>query len=95
MSVPMKGFINIYRCGWFHREGKPGNIDRHAGDIYLDEDEALRNIDPPSHYICTIPVEWVDVENVAVNPPDSVPVSLSASRKAHAAKYAEPQLEAA
>ncbi len=83
----VKGFINIYRAGWFHREGKPGNIDRHAGDIYLDYEEALKNIDPPSHYIATVPVEWEDEEVLAVNPADSIPTPLGVSRKAHAAQY--------
>jgi hypothetical protein len=75
------GYMNIYRSGYFHREGKPGALDRHAGDIYTEYDVAISEIDPPSHYIATIPITWDDPENVVVNPSDSVPVSLSVSRK--------------
>lgn len=73
-------WMNVYRSGWFHRQGKPGVCDIHAGDFYEDEKTAKEQIDPPSHYLCTVPVE-LPVECRA-NPPDSVPVPLSVSRKA-------------
>src|SRR5690606_19357407 len=75
------GFVNIYRAGWFHREGKPGNMDRHTGDIYETYDQAVADIDPPSHYIATVGISWADVEDVRANPLDSEPVPLSVSRK--------------
>lgn len=53
-----KGYINIYRSGFFHTCGKPGAYDRHPGDIYATEDAALRDIHPRSHYIGTVPVQW-------------------------------------
>lgn len=76
-----KGFINIYRSGYFHREGKPGNMDRHSGDVYAEYEEAVKHIDPPTHYVSTIPIEWEDMEQCVVNPPDSVPVPITVSRK--------------
>lgn len=82
------GWMNIYRSGHFHREGKPNTYDRHAGDIYASREEALAQIDPPSHYIDTVAFGWMDEEDIQVNPPESVPVSLSASRKAFQEQYA-------
>lgn len=81
MSVMKHGFVNIYRAGWFHRKGKPGNLDRHTGDIYDTREEALDHIDPPSHYIATVGISWVDPEDVKPNPPDSVPVPIRESRR--------------
>lgn len=82
MSGVLKhGFVNIYRSGWFHREGKPLTMDRHTGDIYESYEQAIKDIDPPSHYIATVGISWLDVENVRANPADSVPVPLSVSRK--------------
>jgi hypothetical protein len=74
-------FMNIYRNGFFHREGKPGNIDIHGGDAYDTKELALQFVDPPSHYLTTIPFEWDDAEGLVTNPPDSVPTPLSVSRK--------------
>lgn len=81
MSVVKHGFVNIYRSGWFHREGKPLTLDRHTGDIYDSYEQAIKDIDPPSHYIATVGISWVDPENVKPNPADSVPTPLSVSRK--------------
>src|SRR4051812_46505505 len=76
------GFINVYHSGVFHRVGKPGTIDRHVGDIYLTVEEAMANIDPPSHYITTAPVFWMEEEthDFTPNPADSVPVPISITR---------------
>lgn len=82
MSVLKHGFVNIYRAGWFHRAGKPGNLDRHTGDIYDTYEKALASIDPPSHYVATVGISWVDTEDVQPNPDDSVPVPIRESRKA-------------
>lgn len=75
------GYVNIYRSGYFHREGKPGNMDRHAGDIYEDETAAANHIFPQSHFIATVRVEWDDPEDIVVNPSHSVPVPLNVSRR--------------
>lgn len=88
-TVTMKGYLNIYRNGFFHRAGKPGNMDRQSGDIYETYEEAIAHIDPPSHYIDTVPLTWQDVEVVRKNPADSVPISIRDSRKAYEKAIAE------
>lgn len=75
------GFINIYRSGFFHREGKPGMFNRHPGDIYPTREAAMVDIHPSSHYIDTIPIEWEEEVRVALNAQDSTPIPLSYSRK--------------
>ncbi len=77
------GWMNVYRSGWFHREGKPDTLNRHAGDLYTDYDHAIRDIDPVSHYIATVPVQWDEPTVQVENAPDSVPVPLSVSRANH------------
>lgn len=77
------GFVNIYRSGWFHREGKPQTMDRHTGDIYESYEQAVRDIDPPSHYVATVGISWVDTENVHANEHDSIAIPLSVSRQAY------------
>lgn len=81
----IQGFMNIYRSGYFHRKGKPGTCDRHAGDLYLSEEAAKADIDPPSHYICTVPVTWEDHADLQCNPVGSVPTPLHISRREVAA----------
>jgi hypothetical protein len=78
-------WMNVYRSGWFHRKGKPGTVDRHAGDFYESREAAVRDIEPASHYIATVPFMYVDPEDVRENAMDSAPESLSVSRK----KFAE------
>jgi hypothetical protein len=82
------GFLNIYRSGWFHREGKPGMFDRHPGDIYGTEAAALADIEPKSHYIATVPVSWEDPQDVKINAADSTPVPINVSRKQFAYEQA-------
>lgn len=53
-----RGYINIYRSGFFHTPGKHGAYDRHPGDIYGSDDDARADVHPRSHYIATVPVEW-------------------------------------
>ncbi len=77
-------WMNIYRSGYFHREGKPLTLDCHAGDFYDSEERAKAEIDPPSHYIATVSFEWDDVDGITENPADSVPVSIGVSRKRYA-----------
>lgn len=54
--MAVTAWINVYRSGYFHTCGKPGCPDIHGGDIYLDKDDAVKAIDPPSHYLGTVPV---------------------------------------
>lgn len=74
-------WMNIYKSGYFHRKGKPDTLDVHAGDFYDSYEQAIKEIDPPSHYVATVPFEWEDVEGITVNPSDSVALPLSATRK--------------
>lgn len=77
-------WMNVYRAGWFHRAGKANNVDIHAGDFYVTREQAVADIDPPSHYIATVPFAFTGPVQRA-NPVDSIPTPLSASRRMHAA----------
>lgn len=77
-------WMNVYRAGWFHRAGKPFNVDIHAGDFYTSREAAQADVDPPSHYLGTVPFEFSGPVWHA-NPADSIPTSLAASRRMHAA----------
>lgn len=77
-------WMNLYRAGYFHREGKPGCVDIHPGDCYASREEAMADIEPRSHYVATVPFEWTGPV-VRPNPADSVPTPLSASRRMAAA----------
>ncbi|NDZ17557.1 hypothetical protein C7T35_23115 [Variovorax sp. WS11] len=80
--MKITGYINLYRSGWFHRQGKPSAFDLHAGDVYPTLESAQRDIEPRTHYLATVPVRWQSDQDMAPNPADSVPVPLSVSRAA-------------
>lgn len=75
-------WMNVYRAGWFHRAGKANNIDLHAGDFYTSREAAMADVDPPSHYLATVPFTFTGPLQHA-NPADSVPTPLSSSRRMH------------
>jgi len=77
----IKGYMNVYRSGYFHREGKPGGYNRHAGDFYPTEAAAKADIEPLSHYICTVAIEWPEEAQIEVNAADSKPVPLAVTRQ--------------
>ena len=77
------GYMNVYRSGHFHRVGKPGMFDRHAGDLYPTHESALADIEPASHYIDTVPVVWNEPTMPAVNGAQSIPTPLSVTRVRH------------
>lgn len=79
-KVLLQGWMNVYRNGWFHRAGKPGNMDRQSGDFYATREAAMEHIDPPTHYIDTVSFVWEDFEVVNPNPADSEPIPLRISR---------------
>lgn len=56
----MRGWINIYRSGFWHPRGKPGAVDLHGGDVYMSRADALKAIAPMSHYVDTIAVDFRD-----------------------------------
>jgi hypothetical protein len=72
----IKGFLNVYRSGHFHRAEKPTAFNRHAGDFYATFEDAFADIDPVSHYIDTVAVEWEDEEGLCANCQSSIPVPL-------------------
>lgn len=76
-----KGWINVYQSGHFHRLNKPCCFNRHGGDIYPTREAALKDIEPPSHYVDTVEIEWVDVKDVQPNPSEATPVPLSQTRQ--------------
>lgn len=65
--MQIKGWMNVYRSGHFHKAGKPGAFDRHAGDFYATEEAARADIAPRSHYVATVPISWPD-DVIAANP---------------------------
>jgi hypothetical protein len=84
----MHGAINIYKSGHYHRKGKPGQYDRHPGDIYPTMEAALEDVDPlakdkdgVSLYVATVPVQWLEPDDaLECNPLDSVPTPLSQTK---------------
>lgn len=72
----IQGFMNVYRSGHFHRAGKPGNFDRHGGDLYPDYASAVAAIEPASHYVATVPVSWPDYVGIQANTEHSKPLPL-------------------
>lgn len=74
-------WVNLYRSGWFHRIGKPGTMNMHAGDCYPTWEDAVKAAEPTSHYITTVAITvTADHELFWVNGQDSKPVPLSVSR---------------
>lgn len=63
----VNAWLNIYRSGYFHTPGKLLAYDRHAGDCYATREAALAAIDPPSHYVATVPVAWDDAAVISPN----------------------------
>jgi hypothetical protein len=80
--VKTTGYINLYRSGWFHRQGKPGAFNLHAGDVYPTLESARRDIEPRTHYLATVPVCWQADQEMTPNPGNSTPIPLSVSRAA-------------
>lgn len=85
----MKGYINIYRSGYYHRCGKPHTFDRHGGDIYATPCQALAAIEPRELYCATVPIEWDEKNSPCENGPFSIPVPLSQSRRELALQQSE------
>jgi hypothetical protein len=73
-------WMNVYRAGFYHRAGKPGCTDLHAGDFYTSEESAKQQINPASHYLATVSFQWLG-EPAQENPADSQPVPLSVTRR--------------
>ena len=56
----IEGFINVYKSGFWHQEGKAGAFDRHGGDIYPNQAAAFNAIEQPHLHVATVPIYWHD-----------------------------------
>ena len=78
-------WVNLYRAGYWHRRGKPGVTDVHAGDLYATEEAARRDVEHDKMYLGTyevrIPAYVADMNPAfRVNSEDSEPIPLSRTR---------------
>lgn len=75
-----KGYMNLYHNGFYHRRGKPHDVNIHGGDLYLTEEAAKSQIEPAAGYIATVPVQFENNVPLQANPEDSTPVPLHRTR---------------
>lgn len=75
-------YANVYRCGFYHRQGKPGVTNLHLGDLYTTEDAAKADAEPESGYLYTVPLDVPVQEGATIlaNPLCSVPTPLHVTR---------------
>lgn len=75
-------YVNVYRSGHYHRQGKPGHCNIHAGDLFTSEDLALENAEPGNGYIATVPLDMPIPDDVTIlaNPQGSIPSPLRQTR---------------
>lgn len=78
--VTVTGFMNLYQSGFYHRRGKPGDINVHGGDVYLTRKAALDAVDAKAGYMATIQIQYVGHEYPLANPADSTPTPLWITR---------------
>lgn len=78
-------YMNLYQAGWFHRKGKPGTVDVHPGDFYVDRAKAVAEIDRPELCCGTVAFDYTVPagHELVVNPEDSVAIPLSVTRRQH------------
>jgi hypothetical protein len=76
-------YLNVYQSGYYHRRGKPGQYNCHPGDLYPTYDGAVEDVDPSARhlYLGTFEVNIPAALLGPCNPPDSVPVPLSQTRR--------------
>lgn len=65
-------WMNLYRSGYYHRDGKPGTLPWHPGDVYASREAALDDVDHEAPYLGTV---WfaVDVGAVPLLPHEITP----------------------
>jgi hypothetical protein len=75
-------YMNVYRSGYYHRQGKPGHCNLHAGDFFTDEMEALRCAEPDKGYIETVAFDMPVPDGCVIlaNPEGCVPTPLHVTR---------------
>lgn len=74
--------MNVYRAGFYHRQGKPGHCNIHAGDFFTSWAAAIAAVERDKGYIATVAFEMPVPEGTTIlaNPDGSVPTPLSATR---------------
>lgn len=75
-------YMNVYRAGHYHRQGKPLHTNLHGGDLFTTRESALAAVDPDAEYLGTV-ATYVNVPEgctVLENPEGSVPTPLSVTR---------------
>lgn len=70
-------WINVYRSGVYHRQGKPNTCNLHGGDLYTSYTDAYRAIEHDKGFIATVTVAADLPAEAYVNPPDCEPTPLS------------------
>lgn len=75
-------YMNVYRAGYYHRQGKPGHTNLHAGDFFTSMQSAVDAIEYQKGYITTVEMDMPIPEGVTIleNPEGSVPTPLSETR---------------
>lgn len=76
-------FLNVYRSGYYHRMGKPGQFNCHPGDLYPTHEAATADVDPDARhlYLGTFEVSIPAALLGEANPSDCVPIPLSQTRR--------------
>lgn len=88
MGKPLKTirlYMNVYQAGYYHRQGKPGCTNIHAGDFYATPEAAQADAEPGAGLIAVaVPFDMPVpdfADGIVVNGPESVPTPLSQTRK--------------
>lgn len=83
MSTTQRLYMNVYRAGHYHRQGKPGHTNIHAGDFFTSEKDARDNAEPEAGYLATVPFDMPVPEGATIlsNPEGSEPTPLSVTRR--------------
>lgn len=75
-------YMNVYRAGFYHRQGKPGHCNIHAGDFFPSEELAKAYAATKAGYLGTVSFDMPvpDGTVVLANPEGSIPTPLSETR---------------
>lgn len=76
-------WMNVYRAGYFHCQGKAGHTNIHAGDFFTSEELAKVNVTPGAGYIGTVSFDMPVPPGTVVlsNPEGSVADPLRLTRE--------------
>lgn len=80
-------YMNVYRAGYYHRQGKPGCTNIHGADFFTTKASAEAAIEHQHGYLATVSFQMPVPEGTWVleNPEGSTPDPLSATRNSPAA----------